>query len=104
MSCTIHELIEQNLLQINQENLPKIKKVINNNSTEATIIMFQKEYHFENLPKGYKKVNNALIYCLNFLKEEPTVELKTLIELENENKKSLLNLKEWTQNLPMNKN
>lgn len=104
MSCTIHELIEQNLLQINQETLPQIKKIINDNSTEATIIMFKQEYHFEDLPKGYKKINNALIYCLNFLKEGPTIELKTLIELDKEKEESLLNLKEWSENLPMNKN
>ena len=104
ITCVIQALIEQNLLIVNQYTKEKIKKIIDNNDTESTSIRFKNEYQFKNLPKGYKMINNTLSYNLRFLKVGSNIEFKTLLELDRENKESLLNLKEWAERLPVNNN
>lgn len=103
ISDIIYNLIEQGLLTINEQTEEKIKKVIDYEDVESTIIMFKEKYQFESLPKGYKIINNDIAYNLKVLKEGPGIEFKTLVELDHENHESIRNLEEWAEQLPENK-
>ena len=96
----IHELIEEKLLELSEETVEKIKKIIKNADYESTIILFKKNYDFKCLPSGYKLNGRCLQYNLSILKESADIALKTLIELDNENVNSIDLLETWAINLP----
>lgn len=98
----IHSLIEQQLLNINDNTKNKIKKIINNMDCESTIITFKNRYKFNNLPHGYKLLNQNLFYNLEILKNNDNIEIKTLAELEKEFLDSIKILEIWANALPNN--
>ena len=74
----IHDLVEKELLEINEDTKDKIKNIIKQSDYESTLIIFKEEYKFNNLPKGYKLIGKELSYNLSTLKDSEDIEIKTL--------------------------
>ena len=99
ISDLIHNLIKEKILDINKYK-EKIIKIIKYDDVECTIIAFKKNYKFDNLPNGYKKIDNRLFYYLSVLKNENDFSFKTIVELDNELNNSINDLATWVLNLP----
>lgn len=102
IGAVIHDLIEENLLTINEQTKDKIKKIIKNSDLESNLITFQKKHKFESLPKGYQLIDDGIgiTYYLETLKDTENLELKTLLELDEEHQESIRNLEVWAESLP----
>lgn len=96
----IHDLIEQELLEINCETKDKIKNVIKQCDYESTLIVFKEEYEFNNLPNGFQLVGKLLTYHLSILEDSEDIKTKSLLELDKEHNSSLKILEEWATKLP----
>lgn len=103
ISDLIVNLIKEDLLKINSDTKDKLKKIINHDDYESTMIVFKDKYKFESLPEGFKMIDNRLYYNLKILKGDNDINFKSLVELDKENNKSLKALEEWANKLP-NKN
>ena len=99
----IHDLIEQELLEINCDTKDKIKNVIKQCDYESTIIIFKEKYEFDNLPNGFQLIGKDLFYYLSTLKDSEGIEFKELVELDKEYHNSLKLLDEWVNKLPNRK-
>ena len=102
ISDVIHNLIEEKILDIDNHN-DKIKKAIKYAASESTMIIFKDNYKFDELPNGYEIHDNCLFYYLTILKDTETISFKSLVELDNELNKSLKDLEEWAEKLPIRK-
>lgn len=96
----IHDLIEQELLEINCDTKDKIKNVIKQCDYESTLIVFKEEYEFYNLPNGFQLVGKLLTYHLSILEDSEDIKTKSLLELDKEHNSSLKILEEWATKLP----
>ena len=99
IGAIIHDLVEEELLEINDDTKDKIKNIIKQSDYESTLIIFKEEYKFNNLPKGYKLIGKELSYNLSTLKDSEDIEIKTLLELDKEHNNSLNYLEEWANKL-----
>ena len=102
ISDVIHNLIEEKVLDIDNHN-DKIKKAIKYAASESTIIIFKDNYKFDELPNGYEIHDNRIFYYLTILKDTETISFKSLVELDHELNKSLKDLEEWAEKLPIRK-
>ena len=100
ISDVIHNLIEEKILDIDNHN-DKIKKAIKYAASESTMIIFKDNYKFDELPNGYEIHDNCLFYYLTILKDTKTISFKSLVELDHELNKSLKDLEEWAEELPV---
>lgn len=91
----INELVNNNLITINEKTL----KIIEKYDLKKTMIFFKKDYHFNNIPQGYKQINNSLVYNLSFIKDLSNLTFKTDKELDEELNNSLLELERWVEEL-----
>lgn len=96
----INNLLESKLLKIKGETIETLKEIIKKDDYESTIIIFKENYFFKNLPKGFKIINNSLIYYLSVLKNCSQLDFKSLVELDKEKEASFINLKKWAKELP----
>lgn len=64
--------------------------------------MFEEDYKFKSLPKGFKLIDKDLTYYISTFSNEDDIKFKTIIELDNERKESIKRLEEWANNLPYN--
>ena len=80
IGAIIHDLVEEELLEINDDTKDKVKNIIKQSDYESTLIIFKEEYKFNNLPKGYKLIGKELSYNLSTLKDSEDIEIKTLLE------------------------
>lgn len=103
MGAIIHDLIQENLLEINVDTKYKIKNIIKQSDYESTLIIFKEEYKFDNLPNGYKLIGKDLIYNLSTLEESDNIKFKSLVDLDHEHNKSLKDLEEWAKKLSIRK-
>lgn len=103
IGALIHDLVEQELLDINDNTKDKIKDIIKKSDYEATIIIFKEEYKFNSLPNGYKLIGKDLNYNLSTLENSDDIKFKSLVELDHEHNKSLKDLEEWAEKLPIRK-
>ena len=96
----IYNLQSKNLLIINEET----KKIIDQLDYESTFIIFKGKYNFNNIPKNFKLINtdseSHLIFNLKALKNTNDIELKSLIEIDEEHNKSIKDLEIWAKKLP----
>lgn len=99
IGAIIHDLVEEEMLEINDRTKDKIKNIIKQYDYESTLIIFKEEYKFNNLPKGYKLIGKVLSYNLSTLKENEDIKIKTLLELDKEHNSSLKLLEEWANKL-----
>ena len=99
IGAIIHDLVEEELLEINDDTKDKVKNIIKQSDYESTLIIFKEEYKFNNLPKGYKLIGKELSYNLSTLKDSEDIEIKTLLELDKEHNSSLNLLEEWANKL-----
>lgn len=99
IGAIIHDLVEEEMLEINDRTKNKIKNIIKQYDYESTLIIFKEEYKFNNLPKGYKLIGKVLSYNLSTLKENEDIKIKTLLELDKEHNSSLKLLEEWANKL-----
>lgn len=99
IGAIIHDLVEEELLEINDNTKDKIKNIIKQSDYESTLIIFKEEYKFNNLPKGYKLIGKELSYNLSTLKDAEDIKIKTLLELDKEHNNSLNYLEEWANKL-----
>ena len=99
IGAIIHDLVEEELLEINEDTKDKVKNIIKQSDYESTLIIFKEEYKFNNLPKGYKLIGKELSYNLSTLKDSEDIEIKTLLELDKEHNSSLNLLEEWANKL-----
>lgn len=97
----IHDLLEQELLYINDNTKDKIKDIIKKSDYEATIIIFKEAYKFNNLPTGYKLIGKDLNYNLSTLENSDDIKFKSLVDLDHELNKSIKDLEEWANKLPI---
>ena len=102
ISDVIHNLIEEKILDIDNHN-DKIKKAIKYAASESTMIIFKDNYKFDELPNGYEIHDNCIFYYLTILKDTETISFKSLVELDHELNKSLKDLEEWAEKLPIRK-
>lgn len=102
ISDIIHNLIEEKILDIDNHN-DKIKKAIKYAASESTMIIFKDNHEFDELPNGYEIHDNCLFYYLTILKDTETISFKSLVELDHELNKSLKDLEEWAEKLPIRK-
>ena len=103
MGAIIHELVEEELLEINDDTRDKIKNIIKRYDYESTLIIFKEEYGFDNLPNGFQLFGKILSYNLFALEDSEDIRIKTLIELDKEHNNSLKLLDEWINKLPNRK-
>lgn len=101
-SSLIHELISNKLLEINDQNQEKLKEILEKNIYETTYITFKEKYNFKNLPDNYFLTEKTLMYSLSPVKDTNNITFKTLLELDEELKNSIINLKTWVNKLPVN--
>lgn len=98
----IYNLQSKNLLIINEET----KNVIDQLDYESTLIIFKEKYNFNNLPKNFKLIDtdseSHLIFNLKALKNTNGIELKSLIEIDEEHNKSIKDLETWAKKLSNN--
>ena len=99
ISSIIHNLIEEELLNIEDDN-EKIKKAIKYDDVESTIIIFKENYKFDKLPNGYKLHDNRIFYYLSILKDTEKISFKSVVELDKELNNSISELEKWAENLP----
>lgn len=99
IGAIIHDLVEVELLEINDDTKDRIKNIIKQSDYESTLIIFKEEYKFNNLPKGYKLIDKELIYNLSTLRDSADIKIKTLLELDKEHNSSLKLLEEWANKL-----
>ena len=99
VGAIIHDLVEEELLEINDNTKDKIKTIIKQSDYESTLIIFKEEYKFNNLPNGYKLIGKELSYNLSTLKDSAEIKIKTLLELDKEHNSSLKLLEEWANKL-----
>ena len=99
VGAIIHDLVEEELLEINDDTKDKIKTIIKQSDYESTLIIFKEEYKFNNLPNGYKLIGKELSYNLSTLKDSAEIKIKTLLELDKEHNSSLKLLEEWANKL-----
>lgn len=100
MGAIIHNLISEKVLIVDDNNLNRIKEIIKDCDYETNMIIFKDTYFFPCLPDGYRLAGNELIYKLSCLKNTDKIELKTLVELDHEQQKSIQALEEWANKLP----
>lgn len=96
----VNNFINSGLLEINDNTNKKLKEIVGKVDFESTLIIFKNKYLFDDLPKGFKIIDNDLYYNLKILKDCSQIKFKTLMELENENENSLNELKKWAEKLP----
>ncbi len=96
----IHDLREQGLITITDQTRNVIKNIIKQSDYESTLITFKEKYKFDNLPDGFKLIDKDLVYYLEVLKNHDDIELKTLVELDQEHHQSIKNLEKWAGDLP----
>lgn len=98
----VYNLQSKNLLIINEET----KKIIDQLDYESTLIIFKGKHDFNNIPKNFKLINtdseSHLIFNLKVLKNTNGIELKSLIEIDEEHNKSIKDLEIWAKKLPNN--
>lgn len=99
IGAIIHDLVKEELLEINNNTKDRIKNIIKQSDYESTFIIFKEEYKFNNLPKGYKLIGKELSYNLSILKDTEDIKIKTLLELDKEHNSSLNLLEEWANKL-----
>ncbi len=98
----VQGLIDEKILEINNLTKDKIRKVIEKNDYQAIILMFEEDYKFKSLPKGFKLIDKDLTYYISTFSDEDDIKFKTILELDNERKESIKRLEEWANNLPYN--
>ncbi len=102
LSALVEGLIDENVFKINDTNKNKIRKIIEQNDYESISIIFEDDYKFEELPKGFVFEGRNLRYVLSIFKDANDIKFKTLVELDKERNESIKNLENWAEKLPYN--
>ncbi|MGM9877563.1 MAG: hypothetical protein ACI33S_02835 [Bacilli bacterium] len=99
ISNLIEELKEVNIITDDTDK-NNLLKAIDKVDYQCLSIIFENEYQFKNIPKGFKLSKNHLVCFISVLKNRDTVEFKNLIELDHELSEIFKNLNDWADSLP----
>lgn len=103
ISNLIHDLERTKVLEIQENNIDKIKDAIKCSDYETTSLTFKEAYDFPLLPDDFVMINNCLMANLSILKDSTNFEFRSLVELDKELKRCIEVLKKWAQDIPSKK-
>lgn len=76
LSNLVEELVDENILEMNDSNKIKIRRIIEQNDFESISIIFADDYKFKELPKGFTFEGKNLSYVLSIFKDADNIKLK----------------------------